>query len=481
MKKLLLILAVVTAPAWAQTVYQSNEVEKQALPLGGAPLLNHFISMNLQLPVATASKGVNGRVFVKGIVETDGSLTSLHVIRGIDESCNNEAMRIMAQFKGWQPATIKGQPVRQWLIYSMPIQAGPITEYDSTLSAYVFYYDKNRARCERMESAKFRDVMPVNAYGYTDGDVLFQEFKKDKWTTKHTVAVKKVQQWEKFNLQNKNDSTAVTRITVPDPQTNRPMQEIVIRQDGTLLAYIDFTDAGSPSLVKNYYPNGILKQIDQTVDGSIQRTHWFESGLIRYVIQFPNPENFSNRLILKSSWDKDGNSMINDGNGWCKLNADSYLGKEVWEEGAVNNGYKSGKWVGKLSDSTLMYEESYENGKLVRGVSFQDGSQIDYTEGMQQPQFEDGNPASLYKFLANNIVYPLQASRAKRTGKVMLAFTVCEDGSLCDYIVEKGVTPSLDDEALRVVKKMSGKWQPGKLRGRKIRVRYRLPINFEMM
>jgi TonB family protein len=79
------------------------------------------------------------------------------------------------------------------------------------------------------------------------------------------------------------------------------------------------------------------------------------------------------------------------------------------------------------------------------------------------------------------MVYPEQASRAKVKGKVMLAFTVCEDGSLCDYVVEKGVAPSLDNEALRVVKKMSGKWQPGKLRGRNVRVRYRLPVNFDMM
>jgi TonB family protein len=481
MKNLLLFIWLVSVPAFAQTVYQPNEVEKSAEPLGGAAFLNHFISMNLQLPVATAAKGVDGRVFVKGIIETDGTITSLQVVRGIDDDCNTEAKRIMAQFKGWRPASIKGLPVRQWLIYPVTVQVKPITGYDSTLNAYVFYYDKNKASCASGEAAKYRDVTPVNRYGYTDGDILFQELKKNNWKTMITVSVKRVEEWQKITWQNKNDSIRVTRISVPDPQTNGKLQVVVFKQDGQLLSYTDFTEKGHPSLVKTYYPNGILKQLEQEVDGQIQRTYWFESGLTRYIALLPGQNKENDPLLLKGSWDKDGNSLINNGDGWSQLNAESHQGNEVWEQGAITNGRKSGKWLGKLKDSTTIYEELYENGKLVKGVSFQDGSQIEYTEGVQHPLFEEGDPASLYKFLANNLVYPQQASRARTRGKVVLGFTVCEDGSLCDYVIEKGVAPSLDEEALRIVKKMSGKWQPGKLRGRKVRVRYRLPINFELM
>lgn len=51
---------------------------------------------------------------------------------------------------------------------------------------------------------------------------------------------------------------------------------------------------------------------------------------------------------------------------------------------------------------------------------------------------------------------------------------------LCDYEVIKGVHPDIDEEALRVVKKMSGRWKPGVQQGKKVRVKYNMPINFSL-
>ncbi|MNL86882.1 Gram-negative bacterial tonB protein [compost metagenome] len=62
----------------------------------------------------------------------------------------------------------------------------------------------------------------------------------------------------------------------------------------------------------------------------------------------------------------------------------------------------------------------------------------------------------------------------------MLSFVVCEDGSMCEYKVENRVGYGLDEEALRVVKLMNGKWNPGELRGQKVRVKYNVPINFQI-
>jgi TonB family protein len=74
----------------------------------------------------------------------------------------------------------------------------------------------------------------------------------------------------------------------------------------------------------------------------------------------------------------------------------------------------------------------------------------------------------------------MDAARLGVTGKVNLSFVVCEDGTMCEYKVESGVGFGIDDEALRVIKKMNGLWEPGSLRGKTVRVRYSVPINFQL-
>jgi len=186
-----------------------------------------------------------------------------------------------------------------------------------------------------------------------------------------------------------------------------------------------------------------------------------------------------NSLVVKGVWDREGNPIVKDGNGWCKLPSEAFGGRSVWEEGMVAGSLKSGKWIGKLADSTIFFEEYYQAGILQKGTAYENGNKTEYQSGVQQPEFEGGQ-TGMYRFLTQNMRYPVNAIKSRITGSVLLSFVVCEDGSLCDYEVTKGVDRSLDAEALRVVKKMSGKWKPGVLRGRKVRVKYNLPVTFQM-
>ncbi|HEV7349339.1 TonB family protein [Telluribacter sp.] len=101
-----------------------------------------------------------------------------------------------------------------------------------------------------------------------------------------------------------------------------------------------------------------------------------------------------------------------------------------------------------------------------------------FTVVEQQPEFP-GGIAEMYKFLSKNIKYPSAASRANVTGKVFLTFVVNTDGSIQDVAVLKGLGFGTDEEAMRVVKTMP-KWKPGKQSGRPVRVKYNLPINFQL-
>lgn len=96
----------------------------------------------------------------------------------------------------------------------------------------------------------------------------------------------------------------------------------------------------------------------------------------------------------------------------------------------------------------------------------------------QMPEFPGGMPAMM-EFLQTNIKYPKDAIKQNVGGRVMVMFVVEPDGSLSNVRVARKVFPSLDAEAVRVVKAMP-KWKPGKEKGRAVRVNFTMPVVFSI-
>lgn len=96
----------------------------------------------------------------------------------------------------------------------------------------------------------------------------------------------------------------------------------------------------------------------------------------------------------------------------------------------------------------------------------------------KQPLFPGGSKAMM-KFLSDNIEYPPIARDKGIEGRVILNFIVEKDGSLSDVKVVRSIDPSLDKEALRVIRAMP-EWTPGKQRGKEVRVRFTLPVVFKL-
>ena len=94
------------------------------------------------------------------------------------------------------------------------------------------------------------------------------------------------------------------------------------------------------------------------------------------------------------------------------------------------------------------------------------------------PAFPGGDQA-LFKFLGENVKYPVIAQENGIQGRVICQFVVNKDGSIVDVEVVRPVDPSLDKEAIRVIKSMPN-WSPGKQRGKSVRVKYTLPVNFKL-
>ena len=96
----------------------------------------------------------------------------------------------------------------------------------------------------------------------------------------------------------------------------------------------------------------------------------------------------------------------------------------------------------------------------------------------EQPSFP-GGPAAMTQWLKDNIKYPVVAAENGIEGRVIVQFVVSKTGSISDVRVARGVDPSLDREAIRVVSSMP-KWTPGKQNGTTVNVRYTLPVTFKL-
>jgi len=94
------------------------------------------------------------------------------------------------------------------------------------------------------------------------------------------------------------------------------------------------------------------------------------------------------------------------------------------------------------------------------------------------PEFPGGEKA-LRNFIATNVKYPIKAQENGIQGKVYISFVVNKTGKVTDAKVVRGVDPSLDKEALRVVNNLP-QWKPGKQHGKKVNVNYTVPISFAL-
>ncbi len=90
-----------------------------------------------------------------------------------------------------------------------------------------------------------------------------------------------------------------------------------------------------------------------------------------------------------------------------------------------------------------------------------------------------GGMQSFYQYINKNMKYPAQARRMGIEGKVFVQFVVDKDGTITDVQAVKGIGAGCDEEAVRVIKS-APKWNPGKQRGRAVRVRMVLPITFQL-
>lgn len=90
--------------------------EVAAVPQEGMTKFLKFLAKNIKYPTTARRMAIEGKVFIQFIIEKDGSLSDLQVVRGIGAGCDEEAMRVLKKSKKWNPARQRGKAVRQRMV-----------------------------------------------------------------------------------------------------------------------------------------------------------------------------------------------------------------------------------------------------------------------------------------------------------------------------------------------------------------------------
>jgi len=94
-------------------------VEQEPTPAGGIGKFYEYLAKNIRYPAVAKENNVQGKVFLTFVVERDGSITDVKVLRGLGNGCDEEAMRVLRAAPKWKPGIQNGRPVR--VQYQVPI------------------------------------------------------------------------------------------------------------------------------------------------------------------------------------------------------------------------------------------------------------------------------------------------------------------------------------------------------------------------
>ena len=433
----------------------------------------YFIESTVQIPFMARVADVQGVVNVRITMGIDSLPIKYEVIKNLRYDCDLEALRVVKLLNvNLLRKVLNG---KKKILLEVPFINKSSIAFEK---GYVIeYFDKeNRKTINEPEIKLARRYKVDTLTGIINGNVEYFEYKKGK-ITPIGVAVLKVDDANR-NIPNFLES--------PKDTTPYSSFSVLQRSEYPVLNISDIFENGIIRTTQTkenravFYPNGRIERVDYFTDNGGEKitnsSKWFANGQPESIkVSTKKDNNIIEKFI--SVWDTSGNALVVNGKGinqtYYQKNKDLYI-----ESGTIQNGLKEGKWISQNSIGIIDYEEIYTNGNLIEGKSYE-GTTIFPYKNEQNAEYKGGIPR-FGDFLSRNLSYPSAAQKSNVEGQVYVQFVVCTDGTLCDYKVLMGVGFGCDEEAVRVIKLSSGKWKPGNQRGKPVRSRFTIPINFKL-
>jgi TonB family protein len=464
MKKILLFILItqfiVTSTFSQSSLDEFNQIQK-------------FLETTVQVPYMANAVNVQDKVIIRITMGSDMKPPKYEVIKSIRTDCDKEALRVVKLINANN--LLQALNGKNSIDIDVPFYTKEKLLYED--EAETIFYDEKGEKRFNIKDAKYAfhyDVDTVS--GLPLSDISIWDIKNGKVKSRKTAKIK-------VDSSTKYQSNAFGNF-----DKNLKIISYSFSTEMGILSWHTFED-DYPVFIKignqtrSFYPSGRIHYEILTFsgkDGEKQlTTTWFPNGQVEHQEEVTySSTNFLKNILKLASWDTLGKQLVYKRNGYDV----DYAGTPqdwVCHKGLIKDGQKDGKWVGTLNNGKTDYIEFYKNGILERGTTYTDNDSTQYNTFEEQANFESGMPG-FGSFLQNNLRYPIDAQRANAQGKVYLQFVVCTDGTLCDFDVLKSVGYGCDEEAIRVLQLSSGKWKPGKQRGKEVRSRFTIPINYKL-
>lgn len=168
-------------------------VENQPEYPGGSAAMMEFLAANIQYPAEAKDKGIQGRVITNFVIETDGSISDVQIVRGVDPLLDKEAARVIGSMPKWKPGVQRGNevrvrytlpvvfrlPAKQPLLDEIVIKPVPMPiEFPGGSSAMLKYISDNVKYPVIAQENGIQGLVEVTCSVNSDGEVKFVQFNK---------------------------------------------------------------------------------------------------------------------------------------------------------------------------------------------------------------------------------------------------------------------------------------------------------------
>lgn len=232
------------------------------------------------------------------------------------------------------------------------------------------------------------------------------------------------------------------------------------------------------------YENGKIKTKETYSPGGIlidTAYYYYPNGKLKLAFEYPyivekEKIKVTDTLILVYH-DSLGKRHLHNGNGYAEIE----LSNSTVEKGNYENHKRMGKWTGNFMRNKYSFEETYDNGNLISGIT-KDSLNKEYfydDKNYHQPPSYPGDIIAIRRFIANNYNYPKEAINARVKGTVKVSFVIDQQGKMVDMKIDEDLGYGTGDAAINVLRRAK-KWTPGYMRGVPVRVAYSLPIRLDM-
>lgn len=415
--------------------------EKPEYP-GGMKELVKFIQQSILYPPVALQKQTQGRVWIEGIIDTDGKIIQPKVVYGADSLLDKEALRIIGMMPAWKPGKLNGKTVR--VKFYFPMTFG-ISEKKKRRDNQVVIVEEGPKQDPKDTGAiEIEYIPPVDAAPPAKNTRLV------KWG--HLI----------------DDTEGVVKASFDrhNNRINREKSEDII-VNGTSISggkvYISIVSPKYNLIYKgeaDFYLEDKQKNLHKIPDKDMDTESvalCLEKGETAEIgVDFPDNCQPGDYLLKIRAYNE---------------NEECYYTIHQWFEAYTSH---------QVSSRDKPIPVGPARSSDYKAPSGEDDI-FDVVQNM--PEFPGGMPG-LMEFIRQNIRYPQAARQSRLEGRIIVQVVIDKDGSVIQPIILRSVNPVLSadgalcEEALRIVSIMP-KWKPGNQHGVNVKVRFAFPIRFE--